>query len=133
MAPPVLTPSVQLPPEAVAAAATEARKEGIFAGLTAALASGEYIRPKVIGTIIKFLWSSSYWGKGVRTEEVPNTFQRCTYWRDLWLSLHSGRQEKFIVIAPVNTIPQAFHDTHMARLEREARKLEAQKKDSSSL
>ncbi|KAK7047206.1 hypothetical protein VNI00_006872 [Paramarasmius palmivorus] len=42
--------SIQLPPEAIERAVTEARKEGVFAGLTSALASGEaHIGSKFMG------------------------------------------------------------------------------------
>ncbi|KAK7461311.1 hypothetical protein VKT23_008490 [Stygiomarasmius scandens] len=89
--------TIQLPADAVARAKTEAQKEGVFAGLTSALASA-LIGAKAFG------------------------FKR---YPTLVCGAITGVISGYL-------FTEAFHETHLARLQREAQKL-AQENDTSSL
>ncbi|KAE9404332.1 hypothetical protein BT96DRAFT_424292 [Gymnopus androsaceus JB14] len=117
-----MSSSVYLPPDAAALAIKEAKKEGLFAGLTAALAS------TLIGS--KFLGLKRYPSLACGASKCLRMV-RCSESQDSNIPSMSTRYEAdiFSVTAVLSGyyFTEAFTAAHLAKIEREMAKQQAEK------
>ncbi|KAG7090527.1 hypothetical protein E1B28_009636 [Marasmius oreades] len=113
--------SIQLPPDAIIHAHTEGKKEGLFAGLTSALASGKHD-----WLLMAFLCGLVNISTSLRAAHVGSKFMRLKRYPTIACGVITA-------IASGYLFTKAFTDTHIRRLKQEAAKLSSPNGNESFL